>query len=68
MYYITCFILNEQNNNIPIVGDSTIDPSGHFDYSYVDIHRLNVEDFVVESATMVIFKYSYVCSLTKKKR
>ena len=28
---------------------SRVDPSGHFDHSYVHIHQLNVEYFVAES-------------------
>ena len=35
--------------NIPVAGDSSIDPSGNFDYSYVHIHWLIAEDFVAES-------------------
>ena len=48
MYDITFSILNEINN-IPVAGDSTVDPSGHFDYSYARIHQLNFEEFVAES-------------------
>ena len=33
MYYITFFILNEII--FTVVGDSTVDPSGHLDYSYI---------------------------------
>ena len=33
-----------------------LDPSGHFDYSYYfHIYELNVDYFVVESTTMVIY-------------
>ena len=62
-YYSSTF--NNLWNIIPVKWCSIVDPSGHFNYSYyVHIHQLNVEDFVVESTTMVIFKFFYFCSFS----
>ena len=40
---------------IPVKWSSTVDPSGHLDYSYVRIYESNIECFVVENPTIVIF-------------
>ena len=40
----------------PLAWVSTVDPSGHFDYSHAHIYQSNIDDyFVAESPTMVIF-------------
>ena len=40
----------------PLAWVSTVNPSGHFDYSHAHIYyQSNVDYFVVESPTMVIF-------------
>ena len=51
----------------PLAWVSSLDPSVHFEYSYAHIYELNVEYFVAESTTMVIFKISYFLSLQKKR-
>ena len=43
------------SNNITIVWPSNVDPSGYFNHSYAHIYQSNIDYFVVESPTMVIF-------------
>ena len=54
------------SNNIPVVGDSTVDPSRHFDYLHAYIYQPHAEYAVVESTNMVIFKFFYFRSFKKR--
>ena len=67
MYYITLHnLFHTQWNNIPVAGDSTVDPSGHFDYicSYSSTDRWGLCWW---KATMLIFNLIYFKALSKKR-
>ena len=49
IYIISLYKLFTLSNNIPVAGDSTIDPSGHSDYSYAHFYTLIVEYLVLRS-------------------
>ena len=46
---------------------SSIDPSGHFDYSYAHIYQLNIEDFVVEIHHGDFFIFHFTCKTAKSR-
>ena len=52
MYYIT-YLFHTHQSNIPIAGDSTVDPSRYSDYySHAYIYQPHAEYAVAESLTM----------------
>ena len=64
MYDITFFYTLW--NNIPVAVDSSVDPSGHFDYSYAHIEQLIVEDFVSESPPWWFSSFFFLFTFKKK--
>ena len=54
-------------NNIPVAGDSTVEPGGHFDHSYAYIYEIIAEDFVVERPPLWFSFYFIFNALSKKE-
>ena len=47
LYYYQHF--NTESNNIPVGWPSTLNPSGHFNYSYAHIYWVNTENLLLRS-------------------
>ena len=67
IYYITFFILNKIIIYIPVAGDSTVDPSSHFDHSFIcSCLLINCWVCCCWKYHLGDFEVSYFCSLSKK--
>ena len=66
LYYSTEYYTIQKTK--PLAWLSTLDPSGHFDYSYACIYQLNIEDFVVEINHGDILYFPFCLNSAKQQK